>query len=84
MLTETRGRAQDRPSGYDHQSHSAMLQRIGFARAFAPRVPRIFSRPSGYDHQSHSAMLQRIGFARTAEPGTATRYWWPSAPVVTM
>jgi hypothetical protein len=35
-------------------------------------------------HQSHSAMLQRIGFARTAEPGTATRYWWPSAPVVTM
>jgi DNA-binding MarR family transcriptional regulator len=27
---------------------------------------------------------QRIGFARTAESGTATRYWWPSAPVVTM
>jgi hypothetical protein len=34
--------------------------------------------------QSHSARRQRIGFARTAEPGTATRYWWPSAPVVTM
>ena len=34
--------------------------------------------------QPHSARLQRIGFARTAEPGTATRYWWPSAPVTTM
>jgi hypothetical protein len=34
--------------------------------------------------ESQSAMLQRIGFARTAEPGTATRYWCPSAPVVTM
>jgi hypothetical protein len=34
--------------------------------------------------QSHSARRQRIGFARTAEPGTATRYWWRSAPAVTM
>jgi ubiquitin-like protein Pup len=32
----------------------------------------------------HSARMQLIGRPRTAEPGTATRYCWPSAPVVTM